>query len=59
MTTSIEKIVGGLGDKRRWRVYRARVTALPAGYRTTVEALERYLTYFGTVTKAGDGRTRS
>jgi DNA-binding ferritin-like protein (Dps family) len=51
MTTLIEKIVGELGDKRRWRAYRARVTALPAGCRTTGEALERYLTYFGMVTK--------
>jgi DNA-binding ferritin-like protein (Dps family) len=51
MTTLIEKIVGDLGDKRRWRAYRARVKALPAGCRTTVEALERYLTYFGAITK--------
>jgi DNA-binding ferritin-like protein (Dps family) len=51
MTTLIEKIVGDLGDKRRWRAYRARVKALPAGCRTTVAALERYLTYFGMITK--------
>ena len=51
MTTLIEKIVGDLGDKRRWRAYRARVKALPAGYRTTGEALERYLTYFGMITR--------
>jgi DNA-binding ferritin-like protein (Dps family) len=51
VTTLIEKIVGDLSDKRRWRAYRARVKALPAGYRTTVEALERYLTYFGMITK--------
>jgi DNA-binding ferritin-like protein (Dps family) len=51
MTTLIEKIVGDLGDKRRWRAYRARVKALPAGCRTTGEALERYLTYFGMITK--------
>jgi DNA-binding ferritin-like protein (Dps family) len=42
MTTFIEKIVGDLGDKRRWRAYRVRVKALPTGCRTTVEALERY-----------------
>ena len=40
MTTFIEKIVGYLGDKRRWRKYKARV-----------KALERYLTYFGAITK--------
>jgi DNA-binding ferritin-like protein (Dps family) len=51
MTTFIEKIVGELGDKRRWRQYRARVKALPANYRTTVQGLERYLTYFGAITK--------
>jgi hypothetical protein len=51
MTTLVEKIVGELGDKRRWRQYRARVKALPANYRTTVQALERYLTYFGAITK--------
>jgi len=47
----IEKIVGDLGDKRRWRQHKARVKALPANYRATVEALERYLTYFGAITK--------
>ena len=51
MTTFIEKIVGDLGDKRRWRQYKARVKALPTTYRTTAEALERYLTYFGAITK--------
>ena len=51
MTTFIEKIVGDLGDKRRWRQYKARVKALPTTSRTTVEALERYLTYFGAITK--------
>ena len=45
MTTFIEKIVGDLGDKRRWRQYKARVKALPTTSRTTVQALEGYLTY--------------
>lgn len=39
----IDKLIGDLGDKRRWRQHRARIKALPAQYRTTVEALERYL----------------
>lgn len=47
----IERIVGDLGDKRRWREYKARVKALPASYRTTVEALERYLGYAGAIAK--------
>lgn len=51
MTMLIEKFVGDLSDKRRWRRYKARVKALPASLRTTVEALERYLTYFGAITK--------
>jgi DNA-binding ferritin-like protein (Dps family) len=46
----IERIVGALGDKRRWRQYKARVKSLPANYRTTVEAQERYLTYFAVIT---------
>lgn len=39
------------GDKRRWRAYKARVHALPAGHREAAEAIERYLMYFG----AADG----
>ena len=42
-----------IGDKRRWRQYQARTRRLPAPYRTTVEALERYLMCFG----PGDGDT--
>ncbi len=36
-----------IGDKRRWRAYQARTRQLPAAYRTTVKALERYLLRFG------------
>ena len=35
-----------IGDKRRWRRYKARVRQLPPNYRTAVEAIERYLMYF-------------
>lgn len=38
-----------IGDKRRWREYKARVKQLPPGYRDAVEAIERYLMYFGSV----------
>lgn len=41
-----------IGDKRRWRAYKARTRNLPASYRTAVEALERYLMYCG---PGGDG----
>jgi DNA-binding ferritin-like protein (Dps family) len=36
-----------IGDKRRWRAYKARVKQLPPDYRTAVEAIERYLMHFG------------
>jgi DNA-binding ferritin-like protein (Dps family) len=37
-----------IGEKEQWRRYKARTRQLPANYRTAVEALERYLMYFGT-----------
>lgn len=36
-----------IGDKRRWRAYKARVKKLPPNYRAAVDALERYLMFFG------------
>jgi DNA-binding ferritin-like protein (Dps family) len=36
-----------IGPKRRWRAYKARVRQLPENYRTTVDAIERYLMHFG------------
>src|SRR5215813_9290528 len=36
-----------IGPKRRWRAYKARVRQLPENYRTTVDAIERYLMLFG------------
>jgi DNA-binding ferritin-like protein (Dps family) len=36
-----------IGDKRRWRAYKARVRRLSPNYRTAVDAVERYLMYFG------------
>jgi DNA-binding ferritin-like protein (Dps family) len=52
IATLIEKVVGDFGDKRRWREHKARTKQLPANYRAAMEALERYLTYFGGVVKA-------
>lgn len=40
-----------IGDKKRWRQYKARKEQLPANYRTAIDAVERYLMYFG----RGDG----
>lgn len=47
----LEKVVGDLGDKRRWRAYKARVAALPEPYRRATQAIERYLTYYGSIVK--------
>jgi DNA-binding ferritin-like protein (Dps family) len=47
MSGFIEKFTGDLGQKKRWRQYRARVAALPEGYRTAVEGFQRYLMYAG------------
>ncbi|MFD8544524.1 DUF1048 domain-containing protein [Streptomyces sp. NPDC059649] len=35
-----------IGPKKRWRAYKARSRRLPEDYRTTVEAIERYLMHF-------------
>jgi DNA-binding ferritin-like protein (Dps family) len=43
MSGFMDTIVGAPGEKKRWKHYRARVAALPGGYRTAVEAIERYL----------------
>lgn len=43
-----------IGDKRRWWAYKARVKQLPQPYRDAVDAIERYLMYFGGVAD-GDG----
>jgi DNA-binding ferritin-like protein (Dps family) len=51
MTMSI--ITRLIGDKRRWRQYKARTRQLPPSYHTAIDALERYLMCFG----PGDGST--
>jgi DNA-binding ferritin-like protein (Dps family) len=35
-----------IGDKKRWRAYKARTRRLPENCRTAVEAIERCLMYF-------------
>ena len=45
ISTFISKVTG---EKGQWREFKARVRQLPASYRTAVDALERYLIYFGT-----------
>jgi DNA-binding ferritin-like protein (Dps family) len=48
MTMFISKLIG---EKRRWRRYKARVKTIPEPYRSAVDATERYLMVFG----RGDG----
>jgi DNA-binding ferritin-like protein (Dps family) len=49
MTMSISKFTTKvIGDKRRWREYKARTRQLPEDYRAAIEAYERYLMVFGT-----------
>jgi DNA-binding ferritin-like protein (Dps family) len=38
---------GWVEQKRRYRQYKARTEALPESYRTAIDALERYLEFFG------------
>jgi len=45
----ISKLTKVIGDKRRWRHYKARVRQLPPDYRTAVDAIERYLMHFGPI----------
>jgi DNA-binding ferritin-like protein (Dps family) len=48
MIMSISKFTSKvIGDKRRWRQYKARTRKLPENYRTAVDGIERYLMYFG------------
>jgi DNA-binding ferritin-like protein (Dps family) len=47
----IEQLTGSLEQKKQYRQYKARVEQLPADYRGAATALERYLTYYGAITK--------
>lgn len=50
----IELVTGSLEQKRQYKLYRARIEALPEPYRTVAKALERYFMYSGGVM---DGET--
>jgi DNA-binding ferritin-like protein (Dps family) len=47
----VERVTGSLEDKKRWRQYKVRKELLPAGYRTTIDGLERYFMYAGAIVK--------
>jgi DNA-binding ferritin-like protein (Dps family) len=46
----IEKVVGPLEQKKQYRQYKSRTKELPPDYRTAIEALARYLMYYGAIT---------
>ncbi|MEC3975885.1 DUF1048 domain-containing protein [Amycolatopsis sp. H20-H5] len=46
----IELVTGSLEQKKRYRQYKARSRELPPSYRASIEALERYLMYYGAIT---------
>jgi len=54
MATWVEKVTGSLEDKRRYRQYQARAAALPQSYRVAIEAVERYLTYYGGIASGAE-----
>ncbi|SDB80516.1 DNA-binding ferritin-like protein (Dps family) [Raineyella antarctica] len=47
----IEQVTGSLEQKKRYREYKARTKQLPTDYRIAIEALDRYLMYFGSISK--------
>lgn len=50
----LEVVTGSWDEKRLYREYKARVGRLPDSYAAAVDALERYLAYYGGIT---DGKT--
>ena len=50
-TAWIEQITGSLQQKKRYQQYKMRTDHLPANYRTAISAIDRYLMYFGSITK--------
>lgn len=47
----LEQITGSIEQKKRYRQYKARAEQLPENYRTAIAALDRYLMYFGSISK--------
>lgn len=47
----IEQITGSIEQKKRYCQYKARAEQLPENYRTAIAALDRYLMYFGSISK--------
>ncbi len=51
MSGFIEKVVGEIGETKRWRECNRPTSVLPVGYGEEADALERYLMYRGAITK--------
>lgn len=47
----IEAVTGSLDEKRQYKRCRRRIDALPEPYHAVAKAMERYLMYFGSITK--------
>jgi len=50
----IETLTGSLEQKKQYKLYKARIEALPEPYRAAAKALDRYFMYYGGIT---DGDT--
>lgn len=50
----IEIVTGSLEQKKQWRQYKARITALPEPYRGAAKAVERYLMASGAIVTDGE-----
>ncbi|NUR85002.1 MAG: DUF1048 domain-containing protein [Nonomuraea sp.] len=47
MRNFLEIVTGTLDDKKRYRQYKARTERLPDDYHAAIDALQRYMQYFG------------
>ena len=54
MANWIETVTGSLEQKKQYRLYKARLEALPEPYGTAAKAMQRYFMYYGGFT---DGET--
>ncbi len=43
----LEIVTGSVEHKKRYRQYKARTEQLPASYHTAIDALQRYMQFFG------------
>jgi len=46
MANWIETVTGSLEQKKQYKLYKARIDALPEPYRTAAKALDRYFMYY-------------